>query len=91
MSLLGFDPQRKAYRTWWFNSEGHRGLNQGEWNEKTQTLTLVGDPQDGKTARGSARFPDPDHEVVEVKVTDAGGKIYFDMDIILTRQKQEKN
>ena len=91
MSLLGFDPQRKAYRSWWFNSEGHRSLSQGEWNEKTQTFTLVSDPQDGKTTRGSARFPDPDHQVVEIKVTDADGKVYFDMDIMLTRRKQENN
>lgn len=89
MSLLGFDPKRKAYRTWWFNSEGFRGLNQGEWNEKTQKFTLVSEPQDGKTSRGSVRFPDPDHEVVEIEVTDADGKVYFDMDIILTRRKQE--
>lgn len=91
MSLLGFDPQRKAYRTWWFNSEGHRGLNHGEWNEKTQTFTLVSEPQDGKTSHWSVRFPDPDHQVVEIEVTDADGKVYFDMDIILTRRKQVKN
>lgn len=88
MSLLSFDSQRKAYRTWWFNSEGHRGPSQGQWNENTQTLTYVGEPQDGKTTRSSVRVADPDHEVVEVKVTDADGKVYFDMDIILTRRKQ---
>lgn len=89
MFLVGFDPQRKAYRSWWFNSEGHRGPSQGEWNEKTQTLNYVGEPQDGKTTRSSVRFADPNHEVAEIKVTDADGKVYFDMDIILTRRKQE--
>lgn len=91
MSLLSFDARRKAYRSWWFNSEGHRSQNHGEWHEKTQTLTLVSDTEDGKTTRGSARFPDPDHQVVEIKVTDADGKVYFDMDIILTRRKQEQH
>lgn len=91
MFLVGFDPQRKAYRSWWFNSEGHRGPSQGTWNETTQTLTYVGEPQDGRTTRSSVRFADHDHEVVEVKVTDADGKVYFDMDIILTRRRHEKN
>ena len=91
MSLFGYDTQRKAYRSWWFNSEGHRGPSQGAWNEKTQTFTLEGAPQDGKTTRGSGRFPDPNHEVWEFKVTDGDGKVYFDMDIILTRRIPEKN
>jgi Protein of unknown function (DUF1579) len=86
LALIGYDTQRNAYRNWWFNSEGHRGPSQGQWNERTQTLSYVGEPQDGKTTRSSVRFADPDHEVYEIKVTDDAGKVYLDMDIIATRR-----
>lgn len=38
MSLFGFDPQNKVYRSWWFSSDGNRNTSTGSWNEQTQTM-----------------------------------------------------
>jgi uncharacterized protein (TIGR03067 family) len=86
IAIFGFDPQSKDYRSWWFNSEGHRNTATGSWNEKSQTISYVSKLDDGKTMRTSLRFANRNQEVWEFKVTDADGKVYFDMDSIATRQ-----
>ena len=91
INLRGFDPQRKSYRSWWFNSEGHRNTATGTWNKKSQTTSWVSKLDDGKTMYFSIRFPNRNQEVVHLKVTDADGRVYFDMDSIVTRRKQENN
>ena len=88
INLLGFDPQSKAYRSWWFNSEGHRNTATGTWNEKSQTISWVSKLDDGKTMHFSIRFPNRNQEVVDLKVTDADGKVYVDMDAIVTRRAE---
>ena len=86
IAILGFDPQNKVYRSWWFNSDGNRNTSTGSWNEQSQTLSYVTDLDDGKKIRSSVRFADPNQEVWEFKVTDADGKVYLDMEITATRQ-----
>jgi uncharacterized protein (TIGR03067 family) len=86
MALIGYDPGQKNYRSWWFNSEGHRNDSRGQWNEAAQTLSYRTDLEDGKAMRSSVRFADPNKEVWQFQVTDAAGKVYFDMDIIATRR-----
>lgn len=88
INLRGFDPQSKAYRSWWFNSEGQRNTATGSWNEKSETISWVSKLDDGKTMHFSIRFPNRNQEVVDLKVTDAHGKVYFDMDSIVTRRAE---
>jgi hypothetical protein len=89
INLRGFDPRSKAYRSWWFNSEGHRNTATGTWNEKSQTISWVSKLDDGKTMHFSIRFANRNQEVVDLKVTDADGKVYFDMDSIVTRRSEQ--
>ena len=88
MTIIGFDPNQKVYQGWRFNSEGEfpRSPFKGSWNAKSQTLSYVGKLEDGKTNRSSVRFFGRNQEVWEIKVTDADGKVYFDMDTIATRR-----
>ena len=86
LALFGFDPQSKVYGLWWFNSEGHHNVATGSWNDKSQTISYVTKLDDGKTWRSSLRFANRNHEVWDFKVTDADGKVYFDMDSIVTRR-----
>lgn len=37
---MTYDPQMKAYRGWWFNSEGHTSKWTGEWDDKTETISF---------------------------------------------------
>ena len=86
LALIGFDPLRKTYRSWWFNSEGNHSQSQGKWNEATQTLTYKSDLGDGKTMDSSVRFAEQNREDWKFKVTDADGNVYFDVEITATRQ-----
>jgi hypothetical protein len=88
IAILGYDTGQKDYRSWWFNSEGEfpRSLSKGSWNESSQTLSYMSDMEGGKTTRSSVRFVGRNREVWQIKVTDAAGKVYFDMDIIATRK-----
>ena len=88
LTIIGFDPNQMVYRSWHFDSNGQfpRTLTKGTWNEEAQTLSYVTGPDDGKTTHSSVRFVGRNQEVWEFKVTDAAGKVYFDMDIVATRQ-----
>ena len=75
IALFGFDPGSKAYRSWWFNSEGNRNESEGSWNEKSQTLSYLSELDDGKRMHTSIRFAEPDKEQWQLKVTDTAGKV----------------
>jgi hypothetical protein len=87
MALIGYDPGQKTYRSWWFNSEGHHNTSKGRWDEASQTLSYRTELDDGKSMQSSVRFAADDKEVWRFQVTDAGGKVYLDMDITATKGK----
>jgi hypothetical protein len=87
IAILGYDPGQKTYRSWWFNSLGHRNDSRGQWNEASQTLAWRTDLEDGKSMRSSVRLADANKEIWQFKVTDAAGKVFLDMDITATRKK----
>lgn len=87
LAILGYDSGQRAFRSWWFNSLGHRNDSRGQWDQASQTLSFQADLEDGKTMRSSVRFANPNQEAWEFKATDAAGKVYFDMDITATRRK----
>lgn len=86
-SLTTFDPNRKQYLGWWFNSEGHRNKSAGEWDAATETLTLTATLKDGLTVRSILRFTDANRHVWTVDVKDGDGKVYFDTEWTVTRRK----
>jgi hypothetical protein len=88
IAIVGYDTGQKTYRSWWFNSLGHRNDSRGQWNEASQTLSHRAELEDGTTSRSSVRFVDPKTEFWQIKVTDKAGKLYLDMEITATRKKQ---
>lgn len=89
IALFGFSPGSKAYRSWWFNSEGHRNEGKGSWNEKSQTLSYLTELDDGKRMRTVVGVSEADKEQWQFKVTDADGKVYLDMETTATRRHDE--
>jgi hypothetical protein len=87
LALFSFDPGKKEYRNWFFNSLGHRYDAHGSWNAAKQTFSLTAARDDGKTTKTSIRFDGPDREAWHTLITDAAGKIYVDMDSTLTRKQ----
>jgi hypothetical protein len=88
LSLFTYDPQRKAYRSWWFNSEGHTSQSTGEWDAASKTLSFKADAGEGLTSRGSMRFIDQDRHNFTVIITDEAGKVYFHGEWKVTRQAE---
>jgi hypothetical protein len=88
LSLLTYDPARKAYRSWWFNSEGHTSKSTAQWDAASKTLSFKADLPDGLTSHASVRFIDQDRHDWTVRVTDGDGKVYFDGEWKVTRRKK---
>ena len=88
ISLLGYDPQQKKYRGWWFNSEGHRNKSFGDWDEASGTLSFRADLEDELISTSSVNFIDQNHHVWKVQVKDAEGKLFFDGEWTVARRKE---
>jgi hypothetical protein len=86
-SLIGFDPQAMAYRSWWFNSEGYTSHATGTWNAATEIFSFKSDLEGGLTSHTTGKFADKDHHQVHVVVTDGDGKVYFDTTWTVSRRK----
>ncbi|MCO6459554.1 MAG: DUF1579 family protein [Pirellulaceae bacterium] len=86
IAILGYDPGQKTYRSWWFNSLGHRNDSRGQWDEASKTLAYQSKLEDGKAMRSQVRFADASQEVWQFQVTDADGKVYLEMEITATRR-----
>jgi hypothetical protein len=82
-----FDPFRRVYRFWHFNSLGHSSDSTGSWDEKGQTLNMGATLPDGKVSKASIRFVDADTHEWSVKVTDAAGTVFFDASGVVRRAK----
>jgi hypothetical protein len=87
IAIISYDPGQKVYRSWWFNSLGHRSDSRGQWHESSQTLSYRTELEDGKSMRSSVHFADVNKEVWRFKVTDTAGTVYLDTDITATRMK----
>jgi hypothetical protein len=87
-SLVTYDPQMKAYRSWWFNSEGRTSKSGGKWDAAAETLSFRADLGDGLTSYSSVRFIDRDRHDWKVMVKDGDGKLYFHGEWVVTRRRQ---
>jgi hypothetical protein len=85
ISIIGYDPGQNVYRSWWFNSLGHRNDSRGLWHATSQTLTYQTKLEDDYSMQSSVRFADANKEIWQFKATDAAGKVYLDMEITATR------
>jgi hypothetical protein len=87
LSLFTYDPKQKAYRHWWFGSEGHTTKSTCQWDDVSETLSFRSE-DNGLTSRGAMRFIDDDHHDHRLVVTDGDGKLYLDMKWTITRSKK---
>jgi hypothetical protein len=57
-NIIGYDQQRKTYRSWFFNADGVTGEWTGVWNEKSKTMNWTSHIGDGIDAKAWTRFND---------------------------------
>jgi hypothetical protein len=77
--VLGYDPQRKAYRDWFFNSQGDTIEGEGTWDAKTSTMTWKSEAGPGLTGTATHHFFNADSYEWTYVVKDGAGKVYFDV------------
>ena len=85
--LATYDVNKKAFRSWFFNSFGNSGESTGQWDEKTKTITWTDTDAMGVTNVMHWRFTNADTLDWDVLAKDKNGKVYLDMKGKLTRKK----
>lgn len=85
--LATYDVNKKAYRVWYFSSQGDIVESGGKWDAESNTLTWRDNPQPGITSYATWRFRGPDSFEWDLVAKDAAGKVYLDMGGKLTRKK----
>jgi hypothetical protein len=88
MHLFTYDPQQKAFRSWWFGSEGHTSKSTGQWDDVSETISMRSDLGNGMISRSVIRFIDKDNHDARVVITDGDGKLYFDKKWVVKRSKK---
>jgi hypothetical protein len=87
LSIIGYDPQAKEYRSWWFNSEGHRNTSRGSSGDGGRTMTLRAELEDGKIVRNLFTRTAPGQEQWRIVVTDQSNVVYFSSTIQATKRQ----
>ncbi len=77
-TIFGYDALKKQYRLWFFDSYGTALEMHGDWNDATQTFTLLTELGGGLTQASTVHFPDKDTQEWTSKVSDTANKVYFD-------------
>ena len=87
--MFTYDPVRKEYRFWHFLLGGFVNQWSGQWDEAAKILSLHADIGNGITSTGTMHSIDKDHREFHAVAKDADGKVYHDIQGILTRRKSE--
>jgi hypothetical protein len=58
--IMTFDPKKKAFRRWYFDSDGNIRESTGKWDDKSSTLTWTGSMDEGTTVVSVWKFTDKD-------------------------------
>jgi hypothetical protein len=85
--LTTFDVDKKAFRLWYFSSQGDIVETLGQWDAKAKVMTWTNEPQPGVTAIAHWRFVSDDVFEWDLRAKDRAGKVYLDMTGKLTRKK----
>jgi hypothetical protein len=85
--LATYDPARKAYRFWYFSSQGAADEGTGRWDPKTKTLTWTSELKQGVTSTSHWRFVADDTFEWDLAARGRDGKVYLDMVGKLTRKR----
>jgi len=85
--MYTYDPAKKVYRQWYFDSRGGAFESVGQWDKSTQTLTFTTDFGDGVTGVFEVHFVDKDKLEFAVVSKDADGTVQYSIKGTSTRQK----
>ncbi|HEY7117997.1 MAG TPA: DUF1579 family protein [Tepidisphaeraceae bacterium] len=85
--LWGYDADRRAYRTWLFNSLGLAIEWTGDWDDRAQTFVVRNDVGNGLTGTLTTRFVGDDRIEWRSQVKDGDGKLYHSWEGTWTRRK----
>jgi hypothetical protein len=88
LGLFTYDARMKAYRSWWFSSEGHNNKSSGSWDAATETFTFKTEMENGLKSQNTVQLIDKDRQEWRVLVKDEAGKLYFCGEWSLTRHKE---
>jgi hypothetical protein len=90
VSYLTYDPSKKEYRTWYFDSGGGfpRGVARGTWDEASRTITWAGTDESGNKSSGKTTVVNRDTHEWTVTVTDPSGMVMLDIQGKKTRRKE---
>ena len=87
LQMFTYDPKKKTYRWWLFDSKGNAGESTGTWDEANQTLTLTNKAEGGIIGVMKIHFLDENTSEVKITWKEADGTIGFQMEGRSTRQK----
>ena len=85
--MWSYDSQKKAYRYWFFTSQGNTHEATGRWDKQAKTLTMKTDIGNGVTSTGRVRFVDENTHVWTAIAKNREGKVFFHMEGKVTRKK----
>ena len=86
-SMWTYDGNKRAYRSWFFNSYGDAPDWSGQWKEDSQSFVMAGDFGGGFTGTLTAHFVDKDTVEWHADTKDGDGKVTFVFDGKWTRHK----
>lgn len=86
--IMTFDPHKKTYRSWWFDSTGYAVESTGQWEEDSKTLVMKAvDANTGIQSVITTRVIDKDNYQWTGVWKDKEGKVLLDMESKVTRRK----
>jgi hypothetical protein len=88
LQILSFDTKKKAFRRWYFDSDGNTRESTGKWDEKSSTLTWTGSSDEGTTVVSVWKFTDKDTLDWTWTAKDKDGKLAGRIEGKSVRQKQ---
>jgi hypothetical protein len=87
LQVMTFDAKKKAFRRWYFDSDGSSREWTGQWDDKNSTLTWTAALDDGITAISVWKLTDKDTLVWTWTAKDKEGKLYGSIEGKSVRQK----
>lgn len=76
-----YDAERKCYRRWFFQSNGHTSEDIGKWNPDTKTMTWSHSMGGNRTSTQTVRYLDANTYESSVLVKDRDGTVYYHLEI----------
>jgi len=89
-TLMTFDKNKNAYRSWTFTSDGSALENDCVWDDKAKTMTSISKKIEGEGfTTTTADFSQPGVEHWKIAISDATGKVTGEISGKNTREKKK--